>query len=394
MKPKSPPRHTKIILNARFLAEPYSGIGIYTKNLIQTLAKLDHENEYHIVCHKEQKDTSLRNFTFPKNFHFHLLPEIKRGSKSIKKSTWEIIQLPRFAKKLGVDIVHSTYPNLSSYKSLLSSIFHIVTVHDIIPWILPDYTQNILSKLYHRVSKRRSKKADHILTVSDFSKNEIQKFLKIPEHKITVAHNAVDTDFRKDLEIKNLKFKIPHKRYIVYVGGFDRRKNLSQLVDVFSAHIAPHYEIDLVIVGDKLHSNSLYQDGAEKNLENTKGEIVRTGFVTEEEKKELFKNALAFIHLSLYEGFNIPLLEAMHTGTPALVSDIPPHREVAQDAAVFLDVTDEKHMAATLKQFLENAEKQKELGEKGKKRAENFSWEKNARIVLNLYNNIRPHKKS
>ena len=387
-------------LNARFLAHPYSGIGIYTKNIILGLAKLDHENEYHLVCHLPQDQTSIANVSLPKNFHFYTLEEIKKRSDSIRKSYWELIQLPRLFKQLKIDIVHSPYPNLASYKPLLSpilnfksSIFHITTVHDIIPWILPGYTKNILSKLYHKTSRRKTKKADHLCTVSEFSKNELQKFLKIPEHKITVTPNAVDSNFHKSkptgYKLQATSYKPPNKQYFVYLGGFDKRKNVSQLIDVFNEHIAPHHKIDLVLVGNKLHNTDLYQDPQIKTDKNAKGKIHHTGFVTEEEKKEILKNAKALIHLSLYEGFNIPLLEAMHVGTPVLVSDIPPHREVAKDAATYLDVTDEKSMAQAIKAFLQNESLQTEMSEKGKIRSRDFSWDKTAQTLLDLYNKIR-----
>ena len=95
-------------------------------------------------------------------------------------------------------------------------------------------------------------------------------------------------------------------------------------------------------------------------------------------------------HLSLYEGFNIPLLEAMHVGTPALVSDIAPHREVAGDAATYLDVTDEESMAQAIKTFLQNKDLQSEMSKRGQDRAGDFSWENTAQILLDLYNEIRP----
>ena len=374
----------KIGINARFLAHPYSGIGTYTKNIILSLAHLDHENEYHLVCHVPQDQTSIANISLPKNFHFYTLKEIKKGSDSIKKSCWELTQLPRFFKQLKVDIVHSPYPNLAAYRKLK----HVITVHDVIPWILPGYTNNILSKLYHRNAKRKVKKADHICTVSEFSKNELQKFLKIPAHKITVTPNAVDSNFHKSEptphDPRSTIYDLTNKQYFAYVGGFDKRKNISQLIDVFNEHIAPHYKIDLVLVGDKLHNTELYQD-----IE-TNERIHHTGFITEEEKKDILKNAKALIHLSLYEGFNIPLLEAMHVGTPALVSDIPPHREVGKDAATYLDVTDEKSMAQAIKSFLQNESLQTEMSEKGKIRAQDFSWDKTAQILLDLYNKIRP----
>jgi glycosyltransferase involved in cell wall biosynthesis len=375
----------KIGFNARFLAHPYSGIGIYTKNVILELARLDRKNEYHIVCHKKQEKTSLKDEKLPENFHFYTLEEIKKGSDSIKKSYWELTQLPRFFKRLGVDIVHSPYPNLASYRSPK----HVVTVHDVIPWILAGYASNPLSKLYHRAAKRRTKKADHICTVSEFSKKELQKFLKIPEHKITITPNAVDSSFHKS---ESVEYKLPTTNYFVYVGGFDKRKNVSQLIDVFTEHIAPHHEVDLVLVGDKLHDTDLYENVEAKIDPSAKGKIHHTGFVTEEEKKEILKNAQALIHLSLYEGFNIPLLEAMHVGTPTLVSDIPPHREVAGDAATYLDVTDEKSMAQAIKTFLQNKDLQSEMSKRGQDRAGDFSWENTAQTLLDLYNQIRPNR--
>lgn len=368
-------------INARFLAHPYTGIGAYTKNLITHLAKLDHKNEYHIVCHKKKEETPLKNISLPENFHFHLLPETKGPSKGLKKSFWEIVSLPKLFRRLHVDIVHSPYPNISAYKGQE----HIVTVHDIIPWIFSEYTPGLLSKLYHRTSKKRVREASHILTVSNFSKKELIKHLGIPEHMITVTTNAIDENFEGTSETKEHH----GKQYLIYLGGFDKRKNVPKLLKMFREHIAPYHGVDLIIVGERLHNSKLYDRVGKGDSADLKGKIIEVGFVSETEKRNLLKNALGFIHLSEYEGFNIPLLEALSVGTPAIVSDIPAHREVASEAALYVNPGNVEEMKSGITAFLENKTLQQELSRKGMARAKDFNWEKTAKTILDLYNKIR-----
>ncbi len=371
-------------INARFLAHPYTGIGAYTKNLITHLSKLDRENEYHIACHKQRMETSLENEKLPHNFHFHYLPEIKGVPAGMKKSYWELISLPKLFRRLHVDIVHSPYPNVSAYKGQE----HVVTVHDVIPWIFPAYAKGLLSKLYHATSKKRVQNASHILTVSDFSKGELVKHIDIPAHMITVTRNAIGESFKEAPEIKGNH----GKKYLIYIGGFDKRKNIPKLTKAFHEHIAPYYSVDLIIVGSRLHDSELYDKIEQGEGKGLKGKIIRTGFISEAEKKKYLKNALGFIHLSDYEGFNIPLLEALSVGTPALVSDIPAHREVAREAALYLNTESIEKIKSGVTAFLDNNALQKELGEKGKIRAAEFGWEKTAKTILDLYNKIRREK--
>jgi glycosyltransferase involved in cell wall biosynthesis len=370
-------------INARFLANEnkHTGIGIHTKNLIQSLAKLDSKNEYHIVCHKPKNESTLGNFKLPKNFHYHVLSQLIRGNKSIAKSFWEAYQLPRLMKKLKVDIVHSTYPNLSKFKKQK----HIVTVHDVIPWIMDDYSPNFASKLYHGSSKKTAQSSDHIFSVSEFSKKEIQKHLNIPSNKITITPNAIDSDF------ENHKSSPPvmNKPYVVYVGGYDKRKNVEKLVEIYKKHIAPFHGVDLVLIGSKLHDSPLYNIPTSSNSSMDHGKIIHTGFISEQEKKNFITHAIALMHLSLYEGFNIPLLEAMHVGTPILASDIEPHREVAGNAAIYLNMNDEESLAKALKTFFTSPDIQRDMKAKGFKQAKKYDWNTSVKIMHDMYLKIR-----
>jgi len=294
----------KIGINARFLTNPYTGIGQYSINLLQALAKIDHENEYFLLT------PELVELNLPESFRQIRVPEKKYKSASLRKANWEQVLVPQEMEKLGVDLAHFLYP-CNPNKKL--SIPTIVTVHDVIPWVLPEYRKKLRSKIYHFQVKRALKKADHIITVSKFSKKEIERVLKIEEKNISVTYLASTLDQKKET-VSDLKLR---RDFFLYVGGYDERKNVPKLIEAYQKHIANHHKIDLILVGGKNKNlegliNKKYQEHINgKFTVKPEGKIVFTDLLSPEELTYLYKEAKALVHPSQYEGFNLPLIEAM-----------------------------------------------------------------------------------
>jgi glycosyltransferase involved in cell wall biosynthesis len=369
----------KIGINARFLAHPYTGIGQYTYNLVQALGKIDKKNEYLLFT------PELVELQLPDNFEQVRIPEKEYKSASLRKAHWEHILIPNEIKKWKVDIAHFLYPS-NPNKSL--GIPTIVTVHDIIPWVLPSYRKKLRSKAYHLYAKLALKKADHIITVSDFSKKEIERVLKIEEKNIHVIHLAPPMQTAEETPPD-----IPLRRgFLLYVGGYDERKNVPKLIDAYQKHIANYYPIDLILVGgeDKdleRYITDRYCERVDDRIPvKPKGKIVFTAPLPSNELITLYKQAKALVHVSEYEGFNLPLVEAMSAGLPIICSDIPVNHEVTSDNAHFISSSSVDTIGLGIHEFLNNKPLQSELKKKGKERAKDFDWKKTAEETLYVYN--------
>lgn len=369
----------RIGINARFMTQPFTGIGQYTYNLIGALSKIDPVNEYYLFTHE------LVDFALPENFRQIRVPERPFSSASFRKANWEQILVPEEMKKWDINIAHFLYPGSPS-RSL--GIPTIVTVHDMIPWRLPEYNSKLRSQLYHYNAKRAMKKADHIITVSEFSKKEIEEIAKIQEKNISVIPLAAPMADTSGMP-ENLKLR---RKFLIYVGGYDIRKNVPVLMRAYQKFIANHYPIDLVLVGGKnrgleqFYTDEFTQKVADRFPVRPKGTIILTEPLMDNELASLYEQAMALVHPSYYEGFNLPLVEAMNRGLPLVISDIPVNREVAEDAGHFVDPSNEDTFGIGLHEFLNNSFLRDELARNAKRRAQNFSWQKTAQQTLDVYN--------
>jgi glycosyltransferase involved in cell wall biosynthesis len=369
----------RIGINARFLVHPYTGIGQYTRNLLSALAKADLVNEYYLFT-PEMADLDL-----PSNFHQIRVPERNYRSASIRKAHWEHILVPKEMEQWNLDRAHFLYPCNPRKKLPFPTI---VTVHDVIPWRLPEYRKRFRSKVYNFYAKLALKKADHVITVSEFSKSEILKLFRIPENNISVIPLAPPQENQNQI-LPDLRLR---HDFLLYVGGYDSRKNVHTLLRAYQKFIANDYAIDFILVGAK-------DKGLERFLTNEfcpfvdgrfpvkpKGKVIFTPPLSGAELAGLYSQAYAFAHASIYEGFNLPLVEAMSHGLPIVCSDIPVNREVTEGHAIFIDPSSVDAVGNGIHELVNDKAKQKSLAAAGLKRSRDFSWEKHANEVLYVYN--------
>ncbi|MDD3486809.1 MAG: glycosyltransferase family 1 protein [Candidatus Moranbacteria bacterium] len=382
----------KIGINASFLQKPDTGIGQVTINFINELIKLPEFKIQNSKFKIKEVDFFLYleadiNFKLPKNFHKRVfLPPWKRDDL-IRKIWWEKCQLPKMAAKDGCETFISPYqcPTI-----LPAGMTHKMLVHDMIPEIFPEYLDNWRKKIYYSLTKRAVQKADTILTVSEWSKKDVHKYLKIPEKKIRVAYPSVGAEFfeKGDLEKDN---KILDKygvfgRYIFYIGGFDVRKNIPQLIEAY-AEMRKRYDINdvnLVLAGeDKSRYSRLFTDlNAEIEKHGLGGKVKIAGFVKQKDLPALYRNAEFYILPSLYEGFGLMALEAFASGTPALLAKNSSLLEVGGGAALFFNPHDSEEMSRVMGKVLRNGKLRHHLAEKGKSRAKKFSWKNFVEKIL------------
>ena len=368
----------KIGVNARLLAEPYTGIGRYTQHLFNKLAKAHPLDEFTLVTYKPVETK------FPRNVRIVVIPEKWwLFSASLKKGFWESTQLTNFFKKNKFDILHYTYPcPLSEQKA-------IVTIHDVIPFKTPEYQRRLRSKIYFgQIKKALAKAPIQFLAVSETTKREAEKYLGIPGQKITTTYEAASDTYLREPKDLLSKFNID-KPYLLYVGGYDARKNVDYLCQIFRT-IQPKFpDLKLVLAGGKLHKDKLYSSyDLPKSIEKGKINLLRTGFVSEEELSALYGQSVALINLSKQEGFNLPLLEAGYAGTPIVASDIEVHRELYEENALFLPLDDPEKASQTLTEFLKNPARQEEFRTRAKELRDKYTWEKTAEKTYEAYEKI------
>lgn len=365
----------KIGINASFLRKPDNGIGQVTRGFINELIKThSKKNEYFLYL---EKDTDLK---LPKNFCKRVFLPTYRRDDLIRKIWWEKFLLPRYVKKDKCDIFISLY---QCPTNLAKNIRHKMLVHDLIPKIFPEYLDNWRKRLYFYLSNRAIQKADEVITVSEWSKKDIHKYLKIPLEKIQIAYESAGEEFfersshEKDTEVLE-KYGV-FGRYIFYVGGFDFRKNIPELLKAFKK-LAERYEINdvsLVLGGeDKSRFSPLFTNiRKEINDLELEDKVKPVGFVEQKDLPALYRQCELFVLPSLYEGFGLMALEAMASGAPAAISKSSSLLEVGGGAVLYFNPHDTGEMARVMGKVLQNPKLRRRLSEKGRERAKKFRWE-------------------
>lgn len=248
----------------------------------------------------------------------------------------------------------------------------VITIHDLAFIENPSWYSRKYVMLYKIMTPWSAKTSKHILTVSEFSKREIMRHLNIPAERISVVHNAVSSIFTKG-EVDNSN----KKNYILAVSSIDPRKNFVRLLKAFEK--LHDKELKLYVIGGKSNVFSSSQDLQLNNNDR----VIWLGHVSDQELLEYYRNTSCFVYPSLYEGFGIPPLEAMACGAPVVVSDIPPHREVCGDAALYTNPLDEDDIAEKIQIILEDKHLRNKKMSCAFERCSHFSWEKSAKKVIN-----------
>lgn len=254
----------------------------------------------------------------------------------------------------------------------------LMTIHDLAFLHNPDWYSKSYRTVYKILTPLAAKYARRILTVSEFSKSEISRYLNIKDNKISVVHNAVSKIF---LEEDNVDYKdVKNEKYVLAVSSVDPRKNFINLIKAFA--LVKDTDLKLYIIGgeSKIYSMSV-EDLSHYGKTNS---IKWLGRVADNELREYYKNALCFIYPSLYEGFGIPPLEAMACGAPTIVSEIPPLREVCGDAALYVNPYNIEDIADKISGLVNDEALRVSLRNKGFDRQKLFGWDCSSRMVQSI----------
>jgi glycosyltransferase involved in cell wall biosynthesis len=376
----------KIGINSLFFQFPASGSGQYLSHLLKALAEVDRQNEYVLLGAHPLPQSSNSATRFP--YQRKPVPGLLASNDNVEKLVWEQYTGPAAARKAGVDVFHVPYFAPPYFPRTPT----VVTIHDVIPLRLPLYRAGTSVNAYMKLVARAAHKATLVITISQHAKQDIIDALKLPAERIRVIYQAVGdeyhpiTDAAKLAEVRE-RYGVG-RRYILYLGGLDARKNVPQLVKAF-AHVYRQVgdpNLQLLIVGnpDK-QSGPLFPDPRPLAADlGMTGQIVYR-FVEEEDKPAIYSGASVFVFPSLYEGFGMTPLEAMSCGAPVICSNRTSLPEVVGDAAISLDPEDTRAMVEAMCNVLMNNDLSADLQARSLQRAALFSWRKTATETVSSY---------
>lgn len=361
-----------IAIDARMITyDNMHGIARYVYNLILQLAEIDKENRYTIlVC----SHSPLRKELLPvERFEF-----LELTSKFI--SLREQIELPTVLKKIKADLFHSP----SFVAPLFCPCPLVMTIHDLNHLVLPQYYTFIHQVYYKVFVKRCIEKSTWLLTVSHFSKSEILKYFKFPEHRIQVTYNGVNDTYKPLTTAVDLEKILDHydlpSQYIFYVGNSKPHKNLLTLV---RAYCQSNIELPLVMRAP-VNVEALKI----ANTFNKKSRLYFTKFIPDDDLPIIMAGASLFVWPSTYEGFGLPPLEALACGTPVVVSNTTSIPEVLKDAGIYINPYDVNDIIRGLNEGLTNTGLRSKCLLKGVERVKQFTWKKMAIQTLKVYSSI------
>lgn len=351
----------KIAVNARHLCEPHVGIGQYLRRLLEGMEQED--LEIVLLSPVAVSDVEVKALLNKKSPQFSL--EVIPEKKGLGKQYWEQFQIGAFANSISADVLWSSYPCLiRNFKGKI-----VQTVHDLIPWKLREYRKGWKSSLAASFAKRGIKTADRIVTVSETMRHDLAQFFKKETADISVTPNSVADCFKETYDshmIESIKEKYGLiSPYYIYVGGYDKRKCVASLLQSFEGARSAHDQIALA--GQVSRTTELYVNPID--LSYDKSFVMPTGFVSDRELAILLHGAVALVHGSVMEGFNIPLLQAQNCGCPIIARDLAVNAEIAP-SALLGDVGD----SAWLKTAMKQIEDEKDMRvAKGRHHAKNYS---------------------
>ena len=366
----------RIAIDARKLRD--YGIGTYVRNLLRHLARIDKTTEYVLLCRPADAEMGRRL-----GDNFRTVPE-RAGPYTMR----EQISVPFDLRREGIDLFHAPHyvlPPLTPCKA-------VVTIHDCIHLRFPQYLPNRLAYGYARASLWvATHRASRVLTVSEASKRDILRYFNVPESKIDVIYNAIDEEFGArpdDDEIGRVRERYQlNDPFVLYAGNIKPHKNLERLIEAFYTLRRNGFEhVKLLIIGDEISKYPTLRRAVHRHKLHQHVRFL--GFVSDKTLACLYRMAAVFVFPSLYEGFGLPPLEAMASGTPVITSNQSSLPEIMGDAALFVDPYETDAIFEAMRRVLTEPALARSLSERGLVRVGEFSWDRSVRRVREIYDEV------
>ncbi|MEO7263890.1 MAG: glycosyltransferase family 1 protein [Ferruginibacter sp.] len=374
--------------DAKRLYQNNTGLGHYSRTLISALMKYYPLNEYFLFAPKK---TGLFS-----SAGFHNVQTIEPANFLGKKfkSLWRSSLVLKDLLENKIDLYHGLSHEIPTGISA-TGIKSIVTIHDLIFEIYPQQYNPIDRFIYRKKFRYACRHSDHIISISHQTKKDLIEYYGIDENKITVCYQSCDEGYTKRLDagqktLVRIRYSLPEK-YFLFVGSIIERKNLLTICKALN--LMEGNSIPLVVIGD----GGAYKKKVKAYLkENSISHLViflsetaeaqqHLSIKTSEDFPAIYQQAVAFIYPSVYEGFGIPILEALWSGTPVITTGLSCMPETGGDAALYVPAYDAGLLSAAMLNIAGNASLAADMVSKGFKHAQNFSQQQTAEAVMNVY---------
>ncbi len=368
-----------------------TGIGIYALNLVREILHPDHtSNKFNIFFFAQDDDHEWQKLIDNSDNRRCRLILIRSSifRKLIFRFLFEQILLPRQCQKLDIDAIYSfhyTIPYLTRIKRL-------VTIPDMTFYLFPGMHQKIKRLYFKTLIPLSLKKCCRAITISESTKSDLLKrFPHMDPDKIAVIHLGVNLNSPPIQAKEHLgKYGLQEKKYFLFVGTLEPRKNIPAILEAFH-HIITENAYDkkdykLVIMGKKgWFYREIFETVKKYHLEES---VIFTGYLGGEAKQSLLAHAFLFVYPSFYEGFGLPVLEAMVYGVPVITSNVSSLPEISGDAGLLIDPHHWQEIAAAMLKLLSDQELAEELSQRSLIQAQRFSWRHTAEKTLALFDSL------
>ncbi|MDY6013256.1 glycosyltransferase family 1 protein [Clostridium sp.] len=355
-----------------------TGIGTYTYQLINSLNNIDFNNDYLIFTPNNPELSNLN-----KNF------KIENVDTVVKENFWDEVRVPNILSNNSMELYHVPQNGVGLSNNINCK--KAITLHDIIPLRMPETVSDNYLRIFNEEIPKILRTCDGIITVSEFSKQDISKEFNFPKEKIYVTYLAAE-EIYKPMSKSQCKKNIQKKYgissdFILYVGGFSPRKNILGLIEAFSLLPPPYKKnVKLVITGKKGPSYDLYLNRARKlNIESN---VIFTDFVPLEDLPYFYNACEMLVYPSFYEGFGLPPIEAMACGTPVIASTETSLPEVCYDSALLINPHNPDDLSYAMQKVLSDSLLVLAMVKKSLTRSRLFSWKNTALNTIEAYKDI------
>lgn len=368
----------KIGFDAKRAFLNHSGLGNYSRFVLNSLFKYQPGNTFYLFTPKTNPD--LFN-----PFSNSEIVTPKSATGKLFKSYWRSFLSLKEISSLGISLYHGLSGEIP-FGIERTNVKSVVTIHDLIFLRHPEWYRFFDRKVYYRKALNACLTADKIIAISQQTKNDIIDFLKIPGEKIVVVYQGCNERFMQkvseaeSVRVQN-KFKLPSE-YILYVGTVEERKNL---LSVVRAIHEGSIDIPLVIVGRQTNYTKKVKDYISDNKIK---HIYFLEKVSDEDLPALYQNSALFVYPSLFEGFGIPILEALYSGTPVITSKEGCFREAGGPSSLYIDPLNPGEIADSIKKILVDSAYRKKIVDDGYAYTRNFDHEKLANELYTIYKSV------
>jgi glycosyltransferase involved in cell wall biosynthesis len=379
----------KIALNAWFIDQPTTGSGQYLLHLLSEYAR-DTEHQFLLCVRSGAPHGSIPGLgegkALASRFERRAIRTPFDGhTQQLAKVWFEQVGFPAHSRRWGADLLHVPY----WASPLVAATPVVVTIHDLIPILLPAYRGNAFVRLYTGLVAWTARRAAYVLTDSESARQDILHHLRLPAVRVQAVHLAADGRFRPVRDPQALqrvqdKYHLP-SRFLLYLGGYDVRKNVPGVLQAFARLDVP--DLHLVIAGRVPDQDTPFFPSPQRIAQelDIHERVCFTGWVDDHDKPALYSQADAFLFPSYYEGFGLPPLEAMSCGTPVIVSDRSSLPEIVGDAGICVDPDDPDALAQAIAHVIGDPLLRETLREAGLERARRFTWQQTAQATLLAY---------